>query len=481
MLNQIVVANPLIPTRLSNILLNESPQSNVNKTSFTILDCHSEIYNKILSSFINYLKIKTGRKKYVIITIDNSLYTLLSVNACWLLNKVPVLIEPTLTNQEFNKIHKASRVNEIINDNSLFEIDFSITLKKIEKNSLSKFNKKNKNDALVIYSSGSTGEPKGVVHSFKSLYSSFEIADKYFSFSEDDLWILSLSPYHIGGFSIYLRAMLSGASLLIPEGYSAKSLSICYQKFKPNYFSLVSKQLKDFIQLENKSHKNLKAILLGGGKSNKEIVKTALERNFPIYKVYGSTETAAFVAIQNPVETKKNLFSSGKPLQSVKLKIIDNELYVSSPSLFRKYLNQRIKKSELKNNFFRTGDIAEINKNGFVTIHSRQDDIIISGGKNISISEIEETILKFPGIDDVCVVGIESKEWGEIVSAAIEIKSRKSFSIKKFKEFVKLNLSSYKIPKYILTVNELPKSSLNKVKREDVKEMILSQLLKNSD
>lgn len=472
---------------------NFTPDNNLVHHSFKI-----KINNKLfdlpkISSQVNFFQnellnigLQTG--DYAAIICENNIEYLVSILSLWQIGAIPVLINTRLTKSEieeqisFCKIVLLSRLQkEIFSEFKISSIE--TCLSEETSSSLELVIQNSKNPAVVIYTSGSNSKPKAVELSFNSLYKSFLSCNKILNQSETDRWLASLPFYHIGGFSIFTRSMFSGSTLVFPENLSLESIQQAIGEKKPTLTSLVSPQLKRFVENNFSPNIELRITLVGGGFIENALIVSALNLGWKIFKVYGATETASFVTIlsQKDFELKNN--SAGKAILPNKIAICDEtgeplppnisgEITVSSDSLFSKYLfDEETTSQKLKNGIYYSGDIGYIDSDGFLFVEARRTDLIVSGGENINSIEVESVIKKFPLIKEVCVFPIIDKKWGQKAAAAIVLEEQGEMEIEKLKIFLKAYLADFKIPKEFYFCNSLPKSSLGKILREKVVEM----------
>lgn len=381
--------------------------------------------------------------------------------------------------------------------------------------------------AVIIFTSGTTSlseeknkKPKGVVLSFKNLISSAFLGNQIFNYSAQDKWLLSLPLYHIGGFSILVRALLFDSHIIIPQSLKSENLVSAIQENKPTLVSFVPTQLKRILEIEKikkendftlkRLSENIRAVILSGGPSEINLIKNAIKNGWKIYKGYGSSETSAFITLlpyedlsksSSSIENKK-IFSVGKPLKNPKLNLnvdikivpttndtqmdleeynkITNddsknsfqkgEIIISSPTLTKGYFNNTEETNKkFINGYFYTGDFGYVDEDGYLYIETRRTDLIISGGENINPFEVEEKLLQHPQIKECCVFGIKDDEWGEILSVVLVTKHNEEISYSEIKNFLSDKIASYKIPKKIFYTKEIPKTSLGKIKRAEIK------------
>lgn len=473
-----------------NPLFEFAENKNSRKNSVFIVHGKEEIsyseFDKLVNSCASFLK-ESGIKKgdHIAIIDDNNPDFILIVFSIWKLKAVPVPVNIKLLPKEIEEQIgfadcKYVLISKYLNIKIKYPnvICFPFKDNKRKKTS-SKKPAYNKNEtALIMFTSGSSGNSKGVILTFNNLIQSARIGNKVLNQNEKDRWLASLPFYHIGGFSIFIRAYLSGASVIIPKSLSTNEIISAVKKFKPTLASFVSTQLKRLIEKNVKPNKELKNILIGGGFTSEELSIKAVKKGWRITKVYGSTEVSSFVSAIIYTDIPDKPGSSGKALYPNKIKIVNEnieylpadfagEIIVNSPALMKGYYKDpEATSAKIKNKFFYTGDIGCLDNEGYLFVEARRDDLIISGGENIIPKEVESAVLKHPYIKDALVLGIKNEEWGQEVSAVISLKKNKKVNRAELKEFLKDKLPGYKIPRKIFFIDKIPKTSLGKVRKE---------------
>lgn len=411
--------------------------------------------------------------KYIPIISASSIEFVVIVLALWEKGLVPVPLNIKWTDIEIKKTIKQHNFDLIFYEAKFFDLINGIKANKISFNELFSSDnldsKKISNDeAVVIFTSGSTGEAKGVIHTFNSLANSIINGSKILNQNVGDRWLASLPFYHIGGFQIICRALSNGCEIIIPNNIETESLKISIEEFHPTHISLVSTQLKRLIEANTHLSAPLKLTLIGGGFSEDDLLVKADNSGWKIFRVYGSSETASFISAASVNEIINNPNTVGKPVKNVDIKISENdEILVSTNSLFKAYLNNlKETNAKLKDGFYHTGDIGKL-QDGYLFIEARRNDLIVTGGENVNPYEIEKALLKIEGIIDACVFGLNDKIWGQKVCAAVVTNN----NIKKdyIKYYLAKELSSFKIPKEIYFVDEIPRTLLGKIEREKLK------------
>jgi len=426
-------------------------------------------------------------QKFIPIVTSNPFDLILWTISLWRINAIPVPLNYHLLKNELRE-----QINYLNAENVFCETKLADAVPSLKRFSSSSTYFKNEalptgfnllNIAVLMFTSGTSGKPKAVSLSYHNLFAAYKSGNSIFNYTKNDSWYLNLPLYHIGGFSILVRAILSGSSLIIPESNDCDSLKNNLNITKPTFVSLVPTQLKRICENEIIPNNELRAALIGGGFSDITLISNAVNLGWKIYKVYGSTETSAFITVLTPDDLALKPKSVGKPLSRVEINIFDEkrnilpvnavgEIGIKAPSISNGYLNKdNDSNSKFSNGFFLTGDFGSFDADGYLYLENRRTDLIVSGGENISPIEIENAISQFPGIDEVCVFGLLDKEWGEIVTAGITTIDKREINFSELQIFLKDKLPSFKRPKKYFQLKEFPKSAIGKIKRSEVKRL----------
>lgn len=456
---------------------------------------YSQVF-ELCKKTADYLYSKGIRKgSHVSVVSENSYEFIIVINALWVIGAIPILINSRLQKNEIEKLLIHSDSKFLINirikvnfDKPDFKkvIDFSIDKIQYHK-SFRYFGKfELDNNAVMIYSSGSTGEPKLVQLTFNNIFSSFVSSNGFVKHTTDDIWLASLPFYHVGGFSIITRTLLAGCTISIPNSLRENDLLESFNNFKPSLISLVPTMLQKVLEKGISVWEYLRIIFLGGGPAEEKIVEEGLENKFPITLVYGSTETSSMVTYCSLENLIENGISAGKPFPNVKLKIINEkgkelkndqigEIVIHSGSVAKSYYKYDNLKN-LQNGIYFTNDSGKIDENGNLHIIGRNDDIIISGGENVSLNEIEKLINRKFNFKNMVAIGIKDEKWGQ--SYVLVIESQYDEELKnEVQQFLKTNLASFKFPQNILFIDKIPKTELGKIKKRELANLLKLNVL----
>jgi o-succinylbenzoate---CoA ligase len=302
-------------------------------------------------------------------------------------------------------------------------------------------------DATIVFTSGSTSTPKAVLHTFRDHYFSAVGSNRNIPFGSGDKWLLSLPLYHVGGLAIIFRSLVNGGSVIIPGDEMTLSESIA--RFQPTHVSLVATQLYR-LRKENDAVNGLrkmKAILLGGSATPRNLIREAIHHRLPICTSYGSTEMASQITTTKPGDDPERLFTSGRMLDHRQLKISnDGEILVKGDTLFRGYVNGNGVLLPLDSDgWFDTGDLGTLDGEGYLTVTGRKDNMFISGGENIQPEEIENALGEIEGVTETIVVSVENDEYGKRPVAFVEMEGGfpgEAF----FRECLRGKIARFKIP-----------------------------------
>lgn len=264
--------------------------------------------------------------------------------------------------------------------------------------------------ADVMFTSGSTGHPKAVVHTHAAQRASAEGANLHLPFGPGMRWLLSLSLCHVGGLGILERALVGGGALVVPD--TGEAIWDSCERFAVTHLSLVRTQLVSFLRDSSRTAalQNCRAVLLGGGPCPATTLQQAVAQWIPIAQTWGLTETCAQVCTSDVGFPET--CGTPLPLRSVK-RCPDGRLAVAGPILASGYLGENVLGLPMDDDgFFLTQDRGEIDAQGRVTIAGRADLVFDSGGENIQPEHIESVLLQHPDVEDAIVVPVPHPKWG---------------------------------------------------------------------
>ena len=266
--------------------------------------------------------------------------------------------------------------------------------------------------ATVVFTSGSTGTPKAALHTFGNHYFSALGSNMNIALGAGDRWLHSLPLYHVGGISIIFRCLLAGAAMALPRPGSGIGGSLLDSG--ATHVSLVATQLRRMLE-EDPHLPNLKAVLMGGGPVPASLVDEAVERGLPVRTSYGLTEMASQVTTTPPGATGERLRTAGRALPYREVSVSKGgEILVRGETLFAGYVEgAKVDRALDEEGWFHTGDLGEIDGDGYLSVVGRVDNLFVSGGENVQPEEVEAALLRLGGVEEAVVVPVPDTEFGE--------------------------------------------------------------------
>jgi O-succinylbenzoic acid--CoA ligase len=320
-------------------------------------------------------------------------------------------------------------------------------------------------DAAVVFTSGTTGRPKGAVLTRGNQLASARATAAVLPLAPGDRWLASLPFFHVGGMSIVQRCLLSGACVVLPESFAAADLDRAIEHEGVTHLSVVDATLGRI--LEARSGRplpaRLRAVVVGGGP-----VRDALLDACPqALATYGLTETCSMATLVRPGSPEAQRRTAGPTLPGIDLRIAeDGVIEVRGPIVMRGYLDDpEATDAAIRDGWLRTGDLGELDADGSLRVLARRDDLIVSGGENVYPAEIEHALRQHEGVADAIVIGVPDPQWGQVPLAVVVLRHPGTPDLRAFLE---PRLARYKLPR-IVYAEEIPKLANGKPDRVAVK------------
>lgn len=342
--------------------------------------------------------------------------------------------------------------------------------------------------ALILYTSGTTGKPKGAMLTHKNLYSNAKDVSDYLRISEDDRVVTVLPMFHVFCLTVVLNApLMNGGTLLIVPKFSPKEVFRLVKKYEATVFAGVPTMYNFLQQYPDGNPEDLKSLRLSisGGAALPVALLKDFERKFNVRvsEGYGLSE-ASPVTCFNPLDRPRKPGSIGTSILNVENKVVDEmgdevpvgqvgELIVRGPNVMKGYYKLPEETTAvLKDGWLYTGDLARRDDEGYFYIVDRKKEMIIVGGYNVYPREVEEVLFAHPDVVEAAVIGVPDPNQGEVVQCFV-VKKNESLTEEDLIAYSTEHLAKYKVPKVIEFLDELPKNTTGKILRRALKAQVL--------
>lgn len=313
--------------------------------------------------------------------------------------------------------------------------------------------------ALVISTSGSEGEPRGVMLSNASLDAAAAASNRLLPLGAGDLWLNCLPLYHIGGQAILWRCARAGAGVLLHDGFNAEAVAADLCRHPVSHLSLVPAMLARLLEASATPPASLRHVMIGGAALAPALYERATAAGWPLNPSYGMSETAAQIATWTPADGPWHEGLVGRPLAGSEIALAaDGRIRVRGPQLMLGYLDGG---GIDEDGWLTTGDLGEIDAFGRLTVTGRADDMLVSGGANVHPLIVESCLAACPGVRDVAVTGLPDPVWGDLIVALVVGEA----AAKDLKTWCRARLPGAAQPRRIVHLASLPRNAAGKLER----------------
>lgn len=333
----------------------------------------------------------------------------------------------------------------------------------------------------IMYTSGTTGNPKGVRQTAENHFSSAVSSALNLGVSPNDVWLCTVPLFHISGFSILMRSLVYGMGVRLYGKFDAAVCADELCKGQVTHSSMVGVMLEQVLreieQRELRVSPRFKQILAGGGPVPVSYLRRAEAHGIQVLQTYGMTETSSQTTTLQPADAKTKLGSAGKPLFLYQVKIdceqeagAHGEILIRGPQVTPGYIGQFKDRPVQVDGWLATGDVGYLDEEGFLFVVDRRSDLIVSGGENVYPAEIEKVLMAHPAVREAGVCGMPDDRWGEVPAAFVVLDDGET--AEQLPAFCRSQLAGYKVPKTFRVVGSLPRSASNKLLRRELKKWL---------
>lgn len=333
----------------------------------------------------------------------------------------------------------------------------------------------------IIFTSGTTGQPKGAVLTFDNHLSSANASAYRIGMDVADCWLSCLPLYHVGGLAVVFRSCLYGTAIVLHERFEADAFNESLDRDGVTLTSLVPTMLHRLLQSRTTPWpESLRLVLLGGAAATPELLSAAWDAGVPVAPTYGLTEASSQVATALPADARRKPGTVGKPLFGTEVQIVDDrgqilpageigEVTVKGPQVMAGYYaDDEATARTIRDGWLHTGDLGYVDDEGDLFLVQRRSDLIVTGGENVYPAEVEAVLRGHPGVAEACVVGVPDAEWGQRVAAAVQLRPGGFVEEAALLTFCRERLAGYKVPRQMRFVEELPQTASGKIERRRV-------------
>jgi long-chain acyl-CoA synthetase len=342
--------------------------------------------------------------------------------------------------------------------------------------------------AIILYTSGTTGRPKGAMLTHKNIYSNARDVADYLGFSEEDRVVATLPVFHVFALTVVVNApLLKGATILLVPRFSPGDVFKITREKEATVFAGVPTMYNFLYQFPEGRKEDFESIRLSisGGSS----LPVALLHNFEekfnvrISEGYGLSESSP-VTCFNPTDRERIPGSIGTTITNVENKVVDElghdvpdgevgELIVRGPNVMKGYYKMPEETAAaLRDGWLYTGDLARRDEDGYFYIVDRKKDLVIVGGYNVYPREVEEVLFEHRDVVEAAVIGVPDPDFGEAVHAFVVLKDGVEEDVESLENYCRKRLAKYKVPKHIEFLDELPKNTTGKILRRNLKDHV---------
>ncbi|HKK25694.1 MAG TPA: o-succinylbenzoate--CoA ligase [Gracilimonas sp.] len=339
---------------------------------------------------------------------------------------------------------------------------------------------------MILYTSGTTGRPKGAVITNKMLFWNSTNTGLRLNLTQQDVSVTFAPFFHTGGWNVLTTPLLHrGATVLLMKKFDPDTiLKLCDEEEVTILFGVPTMMDMMFRsdEFENSSLKTVRYAIVGGEPMPLKLIEAWQDKGIPVRQGYGLTEFGPNVFSLNQEDSKRKIGSIGFPNFYIDTRVVDDngkdvsqgkagELILKGPVCMKEYWkNPEATAKTVVNGWLHTGDIVQVDEDGYFYVIDRKKEMFISGAENVYPAEVEHVFRQHPDVRDIAVIGVPDEKWGESGKAFIVLNEDSSVTAEDFLSWGKGQLAKFKVPKHYEFIKELPKSDSGKILKKALKD-----------
>jgi long-chain acyl-CoA synthetase len=461
-----------------------------------------ELHNRVGGVAASLRKHGFGAGDRLALLLPNEPDYLELIYACAWLGVIAVPLNTRLSTPEIDHILADARPRGLIRHSSMVvpgvKLDWQLTIDEepleVQFDSVPEVLYDPEAVLALVYTSGTTGRPKGVAHTHANILENLDHANYWMAYKEGGVYLHAAPIFHIADFPLMFGAPAFGACQVTIPKFSPQSLCEAVERERVTHTVLVPTMinlLTQFPDLKKYDLTSLEHIGYGGSPIAPELLRRTREAlpNVKLTQVYGLSETGFLTGLQDHEHTEERLKSCGRPCPGIEVRVVDKsgrevevgqsgELVARGANVTRGYWNNPEEtKSAFQNGMFRTGDVGYQDADGYFYILDRLKDMIVTGGENVYAGEVEAVIYEHPAVREAAVFGIPHPQWGELVMACVVLKPGSLLSADDLIAHCRRSLANYKVPRRVeFSEDELPKGGPGKILKRVLRDRFWGRL-----
>jgi fatty-acyl-CoA synthase len=346
--------------------------------------------------------------------------------------------------------------------------------------------------AVLMYTSGTQGRPKGAMITHRNLIASIVSLDCTFPVGPGHTALVTAPLFHIGGINVdMLTTFLKGGTVVLERSFDpGRTLRLIAEHGVNSFFGapVMLRMIAAQPEFAETDLSSVRWVYSGAAPVNLDVVRAYGDRGIPVCNGYGMTEATPLISIVAPDEVSDRIGSAGRPGLLTDVRIVDQrgadvppgtrgEILIRGANVISGYWNRpEVNAESFQDGWLHTGDIGVLSPDGYLQVVDRLKDMIISGGENVASAEVERCLLEHPAVTDAAVIGRAHEKWGEVPFAFVVLAPRSAATADELRAFAGMRLARFKQPAGIEIVETLPRSAAGKVLKQELRQRLAGPL-----